>query len=86
VRDRTVEQMFLAIYSMPALQAVVGIRTSDESAPRQPGLVGVEDRWVSRTGGPDFALSTRMAPARAHHRLEQTASNRGGHGEAEENH
>jgi hypothetical protein len=38
VRDRTVEQMFLAIYSMPALQAVVGIRASDESPRRQPGL------------------------------------------------
>jgi hypothetical protein len=38
VRDRTVEQMFLAIYSMPVLQAVVGIRASDESPRRQPGL------------------------------------------------
>ena len=38
VRDRTVEQMFLAIYSMPALQAAVGIRASDESPRRQPGI------------------------------------------------
>ena len=38
LRDRTVEQMFLAIYSMPVLQAAVGIRASDESPRRQPGI------------------------------------------------
>jgi pimeloyl-ACP methyl ester carboxylesterase len=38
LRDRSVEQMFLAIYSMPVLQALVGIRASDESPRRQPGI------------------------------------------------
>jgi pimeloyl-ACP methyl ester carboxylesterase len=38
LRDRTVEQMFLAIYGMPVLQALVGIRAADESPRRQPGI------------------------------------------------
>jgi hypothetical protein len=38
LRDRTVEQMFLTIYSTPVLQALVGIRASDESPRRQPGI------------------------------------------------
>jgi DNA-binding transcriptional MerR regulator len=38
VRDRSVEHMFLAIYSAPVLQALVGIRASDESPRRQPGI------------------------------------------------
>jgi hypothetical protein len=38
LRDRSVEQMFLAIYGMPVLQALVGIRASDESPRRQPGI------------------------------------------------
>jgi pimeloyl-ACP methyl ester carboxylesterase len=38
VRDRGVEQMFLAIYGAPVLQALVGIRASDESPRRQPGI------------------------------------------------
>ncbi|HSE60266.1 MAG TPA: DUF3141 domain-containing protein, partial [Nitrospiraceae bacterium] len=31
LRDRTLEQMFLAIYSLPLLQALVGLRASDEN-------------------------------------------------------
>jgi hypothetical protein len=38
LRDRTLEQMFLAIYSTPALQALAGMRASDESPRRQPGI------------------------------------------------
>ena len=38
LRDRSVEHMFLAIYSAPLLQALVGIRASDESPRRQPGI------------------------------------------------
>jgi hypothetical protein len=38
VRDRSLEQMFLAIYSAPLLQALVGLRASDESPRRRPGI------------------------------------------------
>jgi hypothetical protein len=38
LRDRSLEQMFLAIYGTPVLQALVGIRASDESPRRQPGI------------------------------------------------
>jgi pimeloyl-ACP methyl ester carboxylesterase len=38
LRDRSVEQMFVAIYSMPVLQALVGMRASDERPRRQPGV------------------------------------------------
>ncbi len=38
LRDRSLEQIFLAVYSTPVLQALVGIRASDESPRRQPGI------------------------------------------------
>ena len=38
LRDRSVEQIFLAIYSAPLLQALVGMRASDEPPRRHPGL------------------------------------------------
>jgi hypothetical protein len=38
LRDRSLEQIFLALYSTPVLQALVGIRASDESPRRQPGI------------------------------------------------
>ena len=38
LRDRSLEQMFLAIYSTPLLQALVGLSASDESPRRQPGI------------------------------------------------
>src|SRR5215831_17328698 len=38
LRDRSLEQMFLAIYSAPLLQARVGLRASDESPRRRPGI------------------------------------------------
>ncbi|MDS4026614.1 MAG: DUF3141 domain-containing protein [Candidatus Contendobacter sp.] len=38
LRDRSMEQLFLGIYSSPLLQALVGMRASDESPRRHPGL------------------------------------------------
>ncbi len=38
LRDRSLEQIFLAIYSAPLLQALVGMRASDDSPRRHPGL------------------------------------------------
>ena len=38
LRDRGLEHMFLAMYGAPMLQALVGIRASDESPRRQPGI------------------------------------------------
>ena len=38
LRDRSLEQMFLATYGTPVLQALAGIRASDESPRRQPGV------------------------------------------------
>ncbi|MDF0673659.1 MAG: DUF3141 domain-containing protein [Nitrospira sp.] len=38
LRDRSLEQMFLAIYSTPLLQALVGLSASEESPRRQPGI------------------------------------------------
>jgi len=38
LRDRSMEQIFLAIYSSPLLQALVGMHASDEPPRRRPGL------------------------------------------------
>ncbi len=38
LRDRTMEQIFLGLYSSPLLQALVGIRASDEPPRRHPGI------------------------------------------------
>jgi hypothetical protein len=38
LRDRSMEQLFLAIYSAPLLQALVGLRGSDEPPRRHPGI------------------------------------------------
>ncbi len=37
LRDATLEQIFMATYSSPILQAMVGLRASDESPRRRPG-------------------------------------------------
>lgn len=37
-RDRSLEQMFLAVYGSPLLQALVGLRASDEPPRRHPGV------------------------------------------------
>lgn len=38
LRDRSLEEVFLAIYGSPVLQALVGIRATDEPPRRHPGL------------------------------------------------
>jgi hypothetical protein len=38
LRDKSMEQIFLAIYSSPLLQALVGLQASDESPRRRPGV------------------------------------------------
>ncbi len=38
LRDRSMEQIFLAIYSSPLLQALVGLRAADEPPRRHPGV------------------------------------------------
>jgi pimeloyl-ACP methyl ester carboxylesterase len=38
LRDRSLEEIFLAIYSSPVLQALVGIRASDTLPRRRPGV------------------------------------------------
>jgi len=38
MKDRTFEQMFLGIYSSPLLQAMLGMRASDEPPRRRPGI------------------------------------------------
>ena len=37
-RDRSLEEIFLALYGSPVLQALVGIRATDEPPRRRPGL------------------------------------------------
>ncbi len=38
LRDHTMEQIFLGLYSSPVLQALVGIRAADEPLRRHPGI------------------------------------------------
>ena len=38
LRDRSLEQIFLAIYSSPMLQAMVGLRAADEAPRHRPGV------------------------------------------------
>ena len=38
LRDRSMEQIFLVLYSSPLLQALVGLRASDEPPRRHPGV------------------------------------------------
>jgi hypothetical protein len=48
LRDRSLEQIFLAIYSAPLLQALVGIRASDEPPRRRPGLEPEELAFIQQ--------------------------------------
>ena len=48
LRDRSMEQIFLAIYSAPLLQALVGLRASDEPPRRRPGLEPEEIAFVQQ--------------------------------------
>lgn len=47
-RDRSLEQIFLAIYSTPLLQALVGRRASDEPPRRRPGLEPEELAFIQQ--------------------------------------
>ena len=38
LRDRSLEQVFLGVYSAPVLQALVGLKASDEAPRRHPGI------------------------------------------------
>ena len=38
LRDHSMEQIFLALYGSPLLQALVGLRASDENPRRRPGM------------------------------------------------
>ena len=48
LRDRSMEQIFLAIYSAPLLQALVGLRASDEPPRRRPGLEPEELAFIQQ--------------------------------------
>ncbi len=48
LRDRTMEEIFMAIYSSPVLQALVGIRASDEPPRRRPGVEPEQIAFVQR--------------------------------------
>jgi len=48
LRDRSMEQIFLAIYSAPLLQALVGLRASDEPPRRRPGMEPEEIAFVQQ--------------------------------------
>lgn len=48
LRDRSLEQIFLAIYSAPLLQALVGLRASDEPPRRRPGLEPEELAFIQQ--------------------------------------
>ncbi|RUQ36315.1 MAG: DUF3141 domain-containing protein [Candidatus Competibacteraceae bacterium] len=48
LRDRSLEQIFLAVYSSPLLQALVGMRASDELPRRHPGLEPEQIAFVQR--------------------------------------
>ncbi|CAO3358920.1 DUF3141 domain-containing protein [Azospirillum melinis] len=45
-RDRTAEEMFLAIYGSPVTQAVLGLAGAAESASRRPGIDPAHERFV----------------------------------------
>jgi pimeloyl-ACP methyl ester carboxylesterase len=48
LRDRSLEQMFLAIYDSPLLQALVGLSASDESPRRKPGIEPERMAFIQR--------------------------------------
>ncbi|HPF57323.1 MAG TPA: DUF3141 domain-containing protein [Candidatus Competibacteraceae bacterium] len=48
LRDRSMEQIFLSIYSSPLLQALVGMRASDEPPRRHPGLEPEQLKFIQQ--------------------------------------
>ncbi len=47
VRDQSLEQIFLAVYGNPMLQALVGLQASDESPRRRPGMEPEEIAYIN---------------------------------------
>jgi hypothetical protein len=47
VRDQSLEQIFLAVYGNPMLQALVGLQASDEAPRRRPGLEPEEIAYIN---------------------------------------
>lgn len=48
LRDQSLEQIFLAVYGNPMLQALVGLQASDEAPRRRPGLEPEEIDKINR--------------------------------------
>jgi hypothetical protein len=48
LRDRSMEQIFLALYSSPFVQAVSGVRASDEPPRRRPGVEPERIAFIQR--------------------------------------
>ena len=65
LRDRSMEQIFLGIYSSPVLQALVGLRASDEPPRRRPGSNRSASR-SSSSASPNsrLAVSPKVACAK----------------------
>ena len=63
LRDRSMEQIFLAIYSSPLLQALVGLRSSDETPRPRPG---VEPERIAFIEQRIAELKARIAEGGAH--------------------
>ena len=49
LRDQSLEQIFLAVYGNPMLQALVGLQASDESPRRRPGLEPEEIAYIEQS-------------------------------------
>ena len=46
-RDQSLEQLFLAVYGNPVLQAMVGLRATDDGPRRRPGLEPEEINFIN---------------------------------------
>ncbi len=82
LRDRSLEQMFLAIYSTPLLQALVGLSASDERPRRLPGIEPERIAFIQQTHRRTQGADCRRRDARssppqpALHRLGGTGGGR----------
>jgi hypothetical protein len=47
LRDQSLEQIFLAVYGNPMLQALVGLKASDESPRRRAGIEPEEIAFIN---------------------------------------
>ena len=64
LRDRWYEQVFLAVYGSPLLQALVGLRARDESPRRRPGDDPDHREFVARRKAELLEADRRGRPAR----------------------